>query len=85
MGDFSCGWNFDLDNKNEIQHYTKNESLRMSKTAKIGCELLENEENINIYNTNIYKICELQKAIFSSFYNISQPNFAILLILRCSF
>jgi hypothetical protein len=45
----------------------------MSKNAKIGCEILENEENINIYNTNIYKI---QKAIFSSFYNISQPNFA---------
>jgi hypothetical protein len=40
MGDFSCGWNFDLDNKNEIQHYTKNESLRMSKNAKIGCEIL---------------------------------------------
>jgi hypothetical protein len=57
----------------------------MSKNAKIGCEILENEENINIYNTNIYKICELQKATFSSFYNISQPNFAILLILRCSF
>ena len=30
--------------------------------------------------TNIYKICQLQRAIFSSFYNISQPNFAILLI-----
>jgi hypothetical protein len=36
-------------------------------------------------NANIYKICELHRAIFSSFYNISQPNFAILLILRNSF
>jgi hypothetical protein len=34
-------------------------------------------------NANIYKICELHRAIFSSFYNISQPNVAILrLILR---
>jgi hypothetical protein len=31
-------------------------------------------------NTNIYKICELRRAILSSFYNIAQPNFAILLI-----
>ena len=36
-------------------------------------------------NANIYKICELHRAIFFSFYNISQPNFAILLILRNSF
>ena len=35
------------------------------------------------YNANIYKICELYRAIFSSFYNNSQRNFAILLILRC--
>jgi hypothetical protein len=34
-------------------------------------------------NTNIYKICELHRAIFSSFYNISQLNSdAVLLILR---
>jgi hypothetical protein len=36
-------------------------------------------------NTNIYKICKLHRAIFSSFYNISQPNFTVLLILRRSF
>ena len=35
--------------------------------------------------TNIYKIWKLRKAIFSVFYNISPPNFAILLILRSSF
>ena len=34
--------------------------------------------------TNIYKICKLRKAIFSVFYNISQPNFEILLILISS-
>ena len=27
-------------------------------------------------NTNIYKICKLRRAIFSVFYNISQPNLA---------
>ena len=36
-------------------------------------------------NTNIYKICKLRRPIFSVFYNISPPNFAVLLILRCSF
>jgi hypothetical protein len=36
-------------------------------------------------DTNIYKICELHRAIFSSFYNNSQPIFAILLILRMLF
>jgi hypothetical protein len=36
-------------------------------------------------NTKVYKICKLYKATFSAFYNISQPNFAILLILVCSF
>jgi hypothetical protein len=33
-------------------------------------------------NIKAYKLC---KAIFSAFYNISQPNFPILLILVCSF
>ena len=36
-------------------------------------------------NTIIYKICKLRRAIFSVFYNISPPNFAILLILTFSF
>ena len=40
---------------------------------------------ISARNTKVYKICELCKAIFSAFYNMSQPNFAILLILVCSF
>jgi hypothetical protein len=40
---------------------------------------------ISARNTNILKICKLRKAIFSVFYNISQPNLAILLISLCSF
>jgi hypothetical protein len=35
-------------------------------------------------NTNQYKICKFCWGISSSFHNISQPNFAILLILRSS-
>ena len=38
----------------------------------------------SVRNTKVYKIRELCRAIFSSFYNISRPNFAILLILGCS-
>ena len=37
---------------------------------------------ISARNTKVYKLC---KAIFYAFYNISQPIFAILLILVCSF
>ena len=33
----------------------------------------------------MYKISKLHRAIFSVIYSISQPNFAILLILRFSF
>ena len=40
---------------------------------------------ISARNTNILKMCKLRKAIFSVFYNISQPNFALLLISLCSF
>ena len=38
-----------------------------------------------VHNINMYKIRKFRVAIFSLFYNICQPNFAILLILRCSF
>jgi hypothetical protein len=40
MGDSSYGRNFDLDKKNEIQHHTQNERLKMSKIATFGCEML---------------------------------------------
>ena len=36
-------------------------------------------------NTKIYKKCQLRKVIFSLLYNISPPNFAVLLNSRCSF
>jgi hypothetical protein len=39
---------------------------------------------ISARNINILKICKLGKATFSVFYNILQPNFAILLILISS-
>ena len=35
-------------------------------------------------NTTVYKFCKLRGAIFSVFYYISSPNFAVLLIFRCS-
>ena len=38
----------------------------------------------SLRNTKIYKICNLHRLTFSTFYNVSQPNFAILLILGCS-
>jgi hypothetical protein len=40
---------------------------------------------ISARNTKVYKIYKLCKAIFSAFYDISQPKFASLLILVCSF
>ena len=35
--------------------------------------------------TKVYKIGKFCKAVFFAFYDISGPNFAILLLLRCSF
>ena len=37
-----------------------------------------------VRNTKVYKIREICRAISSAFYNISRPNFAILLILSYS-
>jgi hypothetical protein len=47
--------------------------------ATSGTRVITREKMHHI-NTNEYKISK-----FSSFYNISQPNFEILLILTCSF
>ena len=47
--------------------------------------MVSTDYHFSARNTNIYKICQLRKAIFSTFYNISQPNFAILLNIGCSF
>ena len=38
----------------------------------------------SVRNTKVYKIRKLCRAIFPSFYNISQRNLAILPILGCS-
>ena len=40
---------------------------------------------ISLSNTKVCKISNFGKAILSTFYNISRPNFAILLILEWSF
>ena len=40
---------------------------------------------ISVRNTKVYKIREICRALSSAFYNISRPNFVILLILSCSF
>jgi hypothetical protein len=40
MGDSTYGRNFDPDKKNEIQHHTYKEHLKMSKIATFGCEML---------------------------------------------
>jgi hypothetical protein len=53
--------------------------------AEIAIIFGPNVVGISVRNTKVYKICELCKAMFSAFYNISEPNFAILLILVCSF
>jgi hypothetical protein len=53
--------------------------------AEIATIFGPNVVAISARDTKVYKICELCKALFSAFYNISQPNFAILLISVRSF
>ena len=63
--------------------------LKIIRTAKFGGKMLQITKNLAlgfpVRNTNIYKIRELCRAVFSAIYNISPLNFAILLILRCVF
>jgi hypothetical protein len=40
MADSSYRGNFDLDKKNEIQHHSWKEHLKMNKIATFGCEML---------------------------------------------
>jgi hypothetical protein len=54
--------------------------LRAGKCTTFGSKVV----HFPVRNTKSYKICKFRRAIFSSFYNISQSNFAILLILTCS-
>jgi hypothetical protein len=65
------------------------QNLQILYTFVLRAEIVtifgRNVVGISARNTKVYKICELCKAIFSAFYNILQPNFAILLMLVCSF
>ena len=69
----------------------ENIALRISQILYTFVLLVE--DNTQLYpwvfishdNIKLQKICQLRKAIFSTVYNILQPNFAILLSLRCSF
>jgi hypothetical protein len=48
-------------------------------------DIEQNNYHLTICNTKWLKNGKLRKAILSAFYNISQRNFGILLILWCSF
>jgi hypothetical protein len=74
--------------------YTKMSKVWLRNVVKCGKCSLAKFANFVYFCHHIWaekgsnlqqKICKLCKAIFSAFYNISQPNFAILLILVCSF
>ena len=72
----------------EMLYNAENVALRSSQIlytfvlrAEIATTFGPKMVAISARNTKVYKICKLCNAIFSSFYNISQPNFAILLIL----
>ncbi len=52
--------------------------------AEIGTIKAESSSNFRTLHNN-EKICKLCKAIFSTHYNIFQPNFGILLLLKGSF
>ena len=68
--------NFEKDRNRQKYHHTLKEHPTFTKIANY---------HFSARNTNIYKICQLRKAIFSTFYDISQPNFVILLNIGCSF
>ena len=83
MDDSSYKLNLDLGKKNKIHHHSWKEHVKMSKIAKFGREtglkwcIFPCVIQINTKFANFV-------GLYFSFYNISQPNFAILLILRCS-
>ena len=55
--------------------------LRAEVCITFGSKVLQTSAR----NTKVYRIHKICRAIFSAFYNISRPNFAILLTLSCSF
>ena len=85
---------FDL-SKNEIDQCIYRKSIFMFEKNRVYfcyarvslTNLTQNWREIEAFfarKTNRHKFCKLHKAIFSVFYNISQPNFVIFLILRGS-
>ena len=80
MANLHCRLKFDL-GENEI--HRKEERVKDSKIAKF---LLK---SVVKYEKFLCKVCEfytrISQAVFSVLENISQPNLAILPILRCSF
>ena len=65
------------------------QSLKILYTLVLRAEIATifdpNVVAISARNKKVDKICKFCKAIFSAFYNILQPNLAILLILVCYF
>ena len=73
-----------------IDHSPFRQTFKLAKSTKHS--LLDSSSlqfefwlHFSAHNTKVYKICTLHRTIFSTFYNILQPNFTILLNLACSF
>ena len=65
--------------------YSLTDFLNTVLRAKIATTFGLKMVTISTRNTIIRKFANFPKAIFSVFYNISPPNFGILLLLRGSF
>jgi hypothetical protein len=70
--------NFDLDKSRQKFHHNLKEHCKMVSIS-------EKRYQFPMHNTKWLKNCKLRRAILSTFYNILQRNFGILLILWCSF
>ena len=68
-----------------VGHFLANFVYIYIRTGNVTGKIRTKIVTFSVRNINIYKIRKLREAIFSVFYNICKPNFAILLILRCSF
>jgi hypothetical protein len=89
--------NFDLNKSRQKFHHSLKEHHKISNIPKFRCEMLFvlqtgnwQRQRVLGYqfpprNAKWLKNSKLRKAILSAFYNISQRNFGILLILWCSF
>ena len=66
---------FDIDDMQLISSQVRHKL----NSTNIGSKVVQTSAR----NTKIYEIWEICRAIFSAFYNILRPNFAVLLISRC--